>query len=487
MRKNGGIIGAGSSYRRKGAAPTSSGVWSTNNLRSFEQSGRPTNEINELIFLGYYENISSDTTSSTQTFSNLDLGPPLTHGKRIIAAIGYNQGGIGAAEVGISSATLAIDSAPSQLTGTIIEASGTAGQERTAIAYWDIPASAGGSEIADININYNSAFTAAAATLQGTIIGLYYIEDETEIVQTVWNSTIRNNSLGSHAVTYAQPNGYAIAVVGHGGSSTNNTITFAGATEDFEFKPDSAQDAIFAGASKTSDTIGEATITPTPESEYGVTTVVTFGKTYDYEAVLTTSGSGYLAPTYTVTNIPSTGDGISDDQTSDFLVAIDIDNFDNTDTGVLYEIGGGGLGISIGMVSGELRVNFGDGGDTYDGVSNTGVDIERTVASTTMDNYNGFPLTLYVGLDRSNGNLRIGGQQNLRGSGFGNQFFGLVNTTVTVPTGNLQGGNAPGYGQSSGSIAAIGTSANYSGTITEIRAWNNETSLDVSRLLTLSN
>jgi hypothetical protein len=483
MRNNGGIIGTGSSYRRKGAAPTSSGVWSTDNAKRFEQSGRPTNNLNELVFLGYYENISSDTTSATQTFSNVSLGPPLTHGKRIIAAIGYNQGALGA--VGISSANLAIDSAASQLTGTIIEASGTAGHERTAVAYWDVPASAGGSEIADITINYNSAFTSSAGD-QGTIIGLYYIEDETEIVQTVWNATTRYVSLGSHAVTYAQSNGYAIAVAGHGGSSTSNTITFAGATEDFEFKPDPTANSIFAGASKTSDTIGEVTITPTPESEYGVTTVVTFGKTYDYEAVLTSAGSsGYLAPTYTVTDIPSTGAGVSDDETSDFLVAIDIDNFDNTDTGILYEIGGGGNGIAIGMVSGELRVNFADGGDTYDGVSNTGVDIERDVASTTMDNFNGIPITLYVGLDRSTGNLRIGLQSNLRGSG--NQFTSLVNITVTVPTGILQGGNAPGYGQVGSTVADIGTSANYAGTITEIRAWNNESTLDVSRLTTVSN
>ena len=52
MRNNGGIIGSGSSVRRKGAVPQSSGVWSTNNLRSFEQSGRPTNNLNELVFLG---------------------------------------------------------------------------------------------------------------------------------------------------------------------------------------------------------------------------------------------------------------------------------------------------------------------------------------------------------------------------------------------------------------------------------------------------
>ena len=485
MKSNGGIIGSGSSYRRKGAAPTSSGVWSLNNARQFEQSGRPTNEINEMVFLGYYENLSSDTTSATQTFSNVSLGPPKAVGKRIIAAIGYNQGGGADEGVGISTARLVTDTAPSQLTGTIIEEpTETSGQERSAVVYWDVPTSAGGAEIADIVITYNSAFTSSVGP-QGTVLGLYYIEDESEIVQTVWNSTIRNNSLGSHAVTYAQPNGFTVAVAAHGGASTNNTITFTGATEDFELKPDITRDAVYAGASITTSSVGEATITPTPQSEYGVTTVVSFHKTYDYEAVLTTSGSGYLAPTYTVTSIPSTGTGFADDGTSDFLVAIDIDNFNNTDTGVLYEIGGSGVGIAIGMVSGELRVNIGDGGDAYDGVSNTGVDIERTVVSTTMDNYNGSSITLYVGLDRS-GTLRMGIQSNLRGSQYGNQFSTLATQSVTVPT-SLQGSNDPGYGQSSGNIAAIGTSANYAGTITEIRVWNNESALDVSRLLTLSN
>jgi len=473
MRNNGGIIGTGSSYRRKGAAPTSSGVWSTDNAKRFEQSGRPTNNLNELVFLGYYENISSDTTSATQTFSNVSLGPPLTPGKRIIAAIGYNQGGGAAAGVGISSASLVIDSAPSQLTGIVKEASGTAGQERTAVAYWDVPASAGESEIADITITYNSAFTNSTGS-QGTIIGLYYIEDETEIVQLDIHATIRNNTLGSHAVTYAQPKGYTIAVVGHGGSSTSNTITFAesgglGITEDFEFKPEPTRDAIFASASKTSDTIGEVTITPTPESEYGVTTVVTMNKVIDLEATLT-NGGDYLAPTGSTTTIPSTATGLTYVSSADFLVAIDIENFTNTDTGVMFEIGGSGNGITVGSVSGELRVNVGDGA-TWTGTANG----EASVVSTTMDNYNGQNITLYVGcvdstVGSANDVLRVGVQPN-GGHGASTSGHTTLSSSVGILPTTLFGTNSIGYGQVAGQVASIGTSANYAGTITGIRFW----------------
>jgi len=489
MRNNGGIIGTGSSVRRKGAVPQSSGVWSTNNLRSFEQSGRPTNNLNELVFIGYHENISSDTTSATQTFSDVSLGPPMLQ-KRIIATVGYNQGGGEDEGIGISSATLTIPGAPSQLTAVKKEISTTnnAGQERSAVLYWDIPTSAGACDTGTISITYNSSFT-TSSTLQGTIIGLYYIEDETEIVQTDIHTTIRNNTLGSHAITYSSPIGYNLAIAGHGGSSTSNTMTFTGATEDFEFKPDSAQDGIFGGASSTTTSIGEVTVTPTPESEYGVTTVVTMNKVYDLESTLTGDGD-YLAPTGSTTTIPSTATGISDVSDADFLVAIDIENFTNTDTGVMIDIGSTQNGITVGSVSGELRVNVGDGSNTWDG-SNTG---ELSVASTTMDNYNGQNITLYVGVTQGAFGaadvLRIGIQPN-GGHGASTSGYTTLASKTEVLSSQLFTTEQVGFGSAVGIIvdntADIGTVANYAGTITGIRYWAGEGSsasdLDADQIL----
>jgi len=493
MRNNGGIIGTGSSVRRKGAVPQSSGVWSTNNLRSFEQSGRPTNNLNELVFIGYHENISSDTTSATQTFSDVSLGPPMLQ-KRIIATVGYNQGGGEDEGIGISSATLTIPGAPSQLTAVKKEISTTnnAGQERSAVLYWDIPTSAGACDTGTISITYNSSFT-TSSTLQGTIIGLYYIEDETEIVQTDIHTTNRVNSWGSHAVTYSSPVGYSLVIAAHGGSSTSNTITFTNgtATEDFEFKPDEAQDPIFAGASKTSDTIGEVTINPTPNSEYGVTTVVAMNKVIDLESTLTAhTVSEYLPPTDSTTTIPSTGSTVAYTTGGDFLVAIDIENFTNTDTGVMIDIGSTQNGITVGSVSGELRVNVGDGSNTWDG-SNTG---ELSVASTTMDNYNGQNITLYVGVTQGASVeadvLRIGIQPN-GGHGASTSGYTTLASKTEVLSSQLFTTEQVGFGSAVGIIvdntADIGTVANYAGTITGIRYWAGEGSsasdLDADQIL----
>ena len=472
MRNNGGIIGSGSSVRRKGAVPQSSGVWSTNNLRSFEQSGRPTNNLNELVFLGYYENLSSDTTSATQTFSNVSLGPHLQTQKRIIATVGYNQGGGIAAGVGISSATLTIPGAPSLLTAVKKEVatSENAGQERSAVLMWDIPTSAGDNQTGTINITYNSVFTDSTGS-QGTIIGLYYVEDESEIVQTDFHTTVRNDSIGPHTVTYPSPIGYNLVITG---IDASNTVTFTGATKDFEYR--SGTVIVHAGASSTTTSIGEVSVTPSPNTAYGVTTVVTMNKIIDLESTLT--GDGYLAPTGSTTTIPSTADGIEDVSGADFLVAIDIENFTNTDTGVMFEIGGGNNGIAVGSVSGELRVNVGDGA-TWTGTANG----EASVVSTTMDNYNGQNITLYVGCAQNTTQsldiLRIGVQPN-GGHGASTSGHAILSSTLGILPTTLFGTNDIGYGQSSAFIADIGTTANYAGTITGIRFWAGAGSQDVA-------
>jgi len=464
MRNNGGIIGSGSSVRRKGAVPQSSGVWSTNNLRSFEQSGRPTNNVNELVFLGYYENLSSDTTSATQTFSNVSLGPHLQTQKRIIATVGYNQGGGEGNGVGISSATLTIPGAPSQLTAIKKEVatSEQSNQARSAVLYWDIPTSAGDNQTGTINITYNSVFTDTVVTSQGTILGLYYVEDESEIVQTDFHTTVRNDLIGPHTVTYPSPIGYNLVITG---IDASNTVTFTGATKDFEYR--SGTVIVHAGASSTTTSIGEVSVTPSPNTAYGVTTVVTMNKIIDLESTLT--GDGYLAPTGSTTTIPSTADGIEDVSGADFLVAIDIENFTNTDTGVMFEIGGSGDGIVVGSVSGELRVNVGDGGN-WTGTANG----EASVVSTTMDNYNGQNITLYVGCAQNTTQsldiLRIGVQPN-GGHGASTSGHTILGSATGILPSSLYSIGDIGYGQRAVNIADIETDANYAGTITGIRFW----------------
>jgi len=205
-----------------------------------------------------------------------------------------------------------------------------------------------------------------------------------------------------------------------------------------------------------------------------------------------------VPPTETITTIPSTSaTQYTDDGTSDFLLAVDISNFNHLDDGVIFDLGRGynvnqgvttNKGISMAMQSGELRVNVGVGNDTFDGVSNTGFDIEISVPSTTMDNYTGEEkITLYFMLDRkvaSDPDARIYIQSGGRGSTSVPVQVGFSNDAVPSELWTASYGY-PGYGGQSSDSPSGPADLNltgdiypdYAGNITEMRVWINESNL----------
>lgn len=217
-------------------------------------------------FVQYYQNLSSDILTATQSLTNCSFGPSISGNKRVVVAVGTNQGGGAATFVGISSATINGTSA------TIIQnTSSTAGQEHASIIYADI---SGSVTSGTISITYNSTLTSSLGS-QGTICGVYYIDNPENIVSVTSAFSHRNNSLGAHSATVSTSQGLVVASGAIGGSSSTSSLTWSGATEDYEYDPQPTRDDVFGGASIESSGTS-VTVSTTPNTEYGVLAVASF-------------------------------------------------------------------------------------------------------------------------------------------------------------------------------------------------------------------
>lgn len=451
------------------------------------------------------------------------IGPPINSQKRVVIGIGYNQGGsllTPASAVGISTVGVRTESETLRVNCTNVEqyqaADDSGIRMKVAFAYRDVPAMT--EYIKDIRVTYNSTFTDTGNNQEGTVLFLYVIEQTgTEEILSVWQTTeIRNSSPPHCSVTTVDPyNGHTILM----GTMWSSNATFewdgngsqsSGFNLDGKYKStgvSGSDEAIWQTASRTTTGGGVSTYSfKNINDGEGILTAVCFSTGRDYEAILgsynNTSGQGvtkYVAPTETITTIPSTSaTQYTDDGTSDFLLAVDISNFDHLDDGVIFDLGRGynvnqgattNKGISMGMNSGELRVNVGIGNDTFDGVSNTGFDIEISVPSTTMDNYTGEEkITVYFMLDRkvaSDPDARIYIQPGGRGSTRVATLVGSSNDVVPSELWTASYGY-PGYGgKSSDSVSGPADlnftgnvyTVDYEGNITGMRVWINEANL----------
>jgi len=149
-------------------------------------------------------------------------------------------------------------------------------------------------------------------------------------------------------------------------------------------------------------------------------------------------------PTKVVTSIPSSFATATNGQ-QNYTYAVDITNFNSSDTGVLFELGGGTDGSSFQINNHSLYVQSSG--------------LEDTITSmSSFDNQSG---TLYVSVDYTNSFYDI---YWLNNSGF--QF--VVSGTVTS---DYAGNDTTGVGDvSSGALFGTNYGA-YQGTITEYRSW----------------
>jgi len=188
---------------------------------------------------------------------------------------------------------------------------------------------------------------------------------------------------------------------------------------------------------------------------------------FDYEA-------DYGTPDYTITTIPSTGSGVGGN--ADLIVAVDA-NITSTDDGVLVDLGGGGgAGFAAGVQEGTLRARaFDSTGD-----SNFGQGAGQAHVEASISDYTGSTATYYFVVDRSTYTLTVYVQKGGRGSA--NKPIQLGTDSANGDQASVYGGNSKGYGQVSGSIAALGNDyeVNFTGTIDEIRIWTEDASLDAS-------
>jgi hypothetical protein len=185
----------------------------------------------------------------------------------------------------------------------------------------------------------------------------------------------------------------------------------------------------------------------------------------DYEA-------NYGTPDYTITSFPSTGTGV--DNSVDVLIAIDA-NISSTDTGIILDLGGDAVGLAVGVDSGTLRVRAYQGYPAFPGDSN-GAGVEANISS-----YTGSDATYYFTVDHSARTLTAYVQPG--GQGSSNSLVNLGSDTATTVSsfGDYSyRSNSKGYGQVSSTVAALGYTTSFSGTIDEIRYWAESTSLDIS-------
>lgn len=196
-----------------------------------------------------------------------------------------------------------------------------------------------------------------------------------------------------------------------------------------------------------------------------------FNTTNDYEA-------NYGTPNYTITSFPSTGTGV--DNSHDVLIAIDA-NISSTDTGIILDLGGDAVGLAVGVDSGTLRVRAYQGYPAFPGDSN-GAGVEANISS-----YTGSDATYYFTVDHSARTLTAYVQPG--GQGSSNSLVNLgSDTATTVSTfGDYPyRSNSKGYGRVSSTVAALGYTTSFSGTIDEIRYWAESSSLDISSFGALS-
>ena len=465
MRGNGGIIG-------KPNVPTTSiasGVWGLREVTSAVRNSiwpAPTPAAATITFVQYYQNLSSDVLTATQSFTSCDLGASVSGNKRVVITVGYNQGGGAAAGVGISSATIAGTSA------TIIESLSTAGQERSAVIYADIT---GSTTTGTVSLTYNSAFTSSNGS-QGTIIGIYYITNPS-LIKTVTSAfSHRNNSLGAHSATVSTATALVVASAAIGGSSSNNTITWTNATEDYEYDPEPLRDDVFGGASMSSDGSTE-TISTSPNTEYGVLTLAAFNTvgiaTYSYTGSTQTFNVPAGVTSISVKMWGAAG-GSSDNSSTATSGAGGYAEATVDVTGqstVTVYVGGGGSGAGAGAASTPGGWGYGSGGAGQGGgaggggsaitFSTTPVLVAGGGGGRSADDWDGGAGGGTNGQDGDGGSTDgIGGFGATGATGGGADLEDNADATAG---GNAPGGNGGEAGGGAGTAGGAGGGGGYAG------------------------
>ena len=188
---------------------------------------------------------------------------------------------------------------------------------------------------------------------------------------------------------------------------------------------------------------------------------------YDYE-------SSYGTADYTITTFPSSDSGVNG--ITDVIVAVDA-TVSSTDDGILFEMGGGGgAGFAAAVNNNTLRVRaFDSSGDSAFSVGAGQAHLEIDISS-----YTGSAATYYFVVDISTYTLsayiQVGGANST------NQITSLGSDTADGTTTNVYGTADKTYGDVSATLCDMGAAYEtaFTGTLSEIRIWTEDATLDVS-------
>lgn len=202
---NGGIIG----NTNRPTLSTASGVWG---VRQQARSRRDDVWPLFVAFSGSYISSYStgDTTFTSRTFSAASIGAEHPN-RTVVVTATWNAGAFG---VLLASATIAGVSA------TIIQTSASAGWERSAILYANVPSGSS----ADVVLNF------AGAINNGAAIGVFRLIDVTSVSSGYFNAHFNTTTTYSTSVVVPNNNSYVVSTFGTGASTpawTNTTQRYS--------------------------------------------------------------------------------------------------------------------------------------------------------------------------------------------------------------------------------------------------------------------
>lgn len=241
---NGSVIG-------KLNTPTSTqatGVWGA---REQVRARRDDVWPSLVVFSGAYISSYStgDTTFTSRTFSTVDIGA--AHPNRtVVVTATWNAGAVG---VLLSSATIAGVSA------TIIQTSASAGWERSAILYANVPSGSS----ADVVLNFSGTINNGAA------IGVFRLIDVTSVSSGYFDAHFNSTTTYSTSVVVPNSNSYVVSTFATGTSTPAWTNT----TQRYSYINISDR---HEGASVLATSPGPLNISVSNGGSYGVLTSVVF-------------------------------------------------------------------------------------------------------------------------------------------------------------------------------------------------------------------
>jgi hypothetical protein len=174
----------------------------------------------------------------------------------------------------------------------------------------------------------------------------------------------------------------------------------------------------------------------------------------------------FLPPSDTYSQLATFNSPSLTDRTSDFVFAVDVQGFDATDYGVLYEYGAYVHGHAISLEAGGQLWASAFNSDSWQAAGQAYLKVD-------VSSYYNTAGTFYTTMNDSTGTFKLYFQPG--GSNSGNQVVLLGTSTIGDTTNNWAGPDPCGIGTVNGAgmvnFGFTNYNANFTGTINQFRAW----------------